>query len=106
MDRDERRGGNNEEYRAPVLRIGVRDAKANLSKVLRDVKRGREVVITEYGKPIGRIVPVRSLSLEERVAEMENRGELGPARPLAKPILPLIIPADVAQKYLQEEREK
>jgi len=39
-------------------RVGVRDLKARLSEYLRQVKQGHTVVITEHGKPLGRIVPV------------------------------------------------
>jgi len=93
------RSGKDEEYRIPTLRIGVRDAKASLSQVLREVKQGREVMITEYGKPIARVVPVRSLSLEERIAEMEERGEIeAGTTPVSRPVLPLPIPGSLAQK--------
>ena len=94
------------EYKIPDLRLGVRDAKTNLSWALREVKQGKEVVITEYGKPIARLVPARALSLEERLAEMESRGEIEPAsRPSRKLVLPLMIPGDLAQKLLEEGRE-
>ena len=97
--------GSPDEYPAPSLRIGVRDAKANLSHVLREVKAGREIVITEYGKPVARVVPVGNPGLEERIAEMEARGEIGPTKPAGKAFAPLRIPDGLAQKYLQEGRE-
>ena len=37
---------------------GIRELKARLSAYLRRVKAGETLVITERGKPIGRIVPV------------------------------------------------
>lgn len=36
---------------------GVREARQNLSALLDEVKRGREVVITEHGRPVARLVP-------------------------------------------------
>lgn len=36
--------------------VGIRELKNNLSKYMRRVKRGETIVITEYGKPIGRII--------------------------------------------------
>lgn len=92
-------------YPTPSLRIGVRDAKAGLSHVLREVKAGREVVITEYGRPIARVVPVGNPSLEDRIAEMEAQGEIEPMKPAKKALQPLRIPDGLAQKYLQEGRE-
>jgi prevent-host-death family protein len=93
------------EYPATSLRIGVRDAKAGLSQLLREVKAGREVIITEYGIPVARLIPVRELSLEDRIAEMEARGEIEPMKPAARPLRPLHVPEGLAQKYLQEGRE-
>jgi len=36
---------------------GVREARQNLSALLDEVKKGREVVITERGRPVARLVP-------------------------------------------------
>jgi prevent-host-death family protein len=36
---------------------GVREARQNLSALLDEVKRGREVVITEHGRPVAKLVP-------------------------------------------------
>lgn len=53
--------------------IGIRELKSRLSHYLRRVKAGETLVITERGKPIGRIVPVET-SLEERLAAMSRAG--------------------------------
>ena len=37
---------------------GVREARQNLSALLDEVKKGREVVITEHGRPAARLVPL------------------------------------------------
>jgi prevent-host-death family protein len=49
-------------------RVGVRELKSNLSSVLREVKGGRTILITERGKLVGRILPVEA-PLEETLAE-------------------------------------
>ena len=36
---------------------GVREARQNLSALLDEVRKGREVVITERGKPVAKLVP-------------------------------------------------
>lgn len=36
---------------------GVREARQNLSLLLDEVKKGREVLITEHGRPVARLVP-------------------------------------------------
>ena len=38
---------------------GVREARQNLTDLLDDVKKGREVVITDRGRPVARLAPVR-----------------------------------------------
>ena len=53
--------------------VGIRDLKARLSSYMRQVKDGATLVITERGKPIGRIVPV-SHSVETRLRELIQAG--------------------------------
>ena len=36
---------------------GIREARQNLSILLDEVKKGREVVITERGRPVAKLVP-------------------------------------------------
>ncbi len=38
--------------------VGVRELKAELSYYLRQVKAGHVVIITEHGKPVGRLMPL------------------------------------------------
>jgi prevent-host-death family protein len=49
-------------------RVGVRELKSNLSAVLREVKSGRVIVITERGKPVGRILPAE-MPVDEALEE-------------------------------------
>lgn len=37
---------------------GIREARQQFSKLLDTVKRGREIVITEHGRPVARLVPL------------------------------------------------
>lgn len=41
---------------------GIREARQNLSAILEEVRRGREVVITDRGRPVARIVPPQAES--------------------------------------------
>jgi prevent-host-death family protein len=36
---------------------GIREARQNLSLLLEEVQKGREVVITERGRPVAKLVP-------------------------------------------------
>lgn len=53
--------------------VGIRDLKARLSEYMKKVKSGQSIVITEHGKPVGRILPVAT-SLEERLEMLRKAG--------------------------------
>lgn len=92
-----------------TINAGVREAKMHLSKLLRHVKNGNEVVLTDRGRPVGRIVPIdaKELSLEERIQRLEDQGVLGPPpKGQAKAIpQPIPIADSMAQRYLREDRD-
>lgn len=44
---------------------GIRELKRRLSAYMRRVKAGETIVITEYGKPVARLVPIRESLIEE-----------------------------------------
>ena len=55
----------------------ITELKNSLSAYLRSVKAGEEMLITDRGRPIARIVPVSpSDSIEERMDDLERRGLL------------------------------
>ena len=60
---------------------GVAELKANLSQYLDRVKRGEEVVITDRGAPIARLVPLAG-QVEEgaRIERLVRAGVLLPGR--------------------------
>lgn len=61
----------------------VSELKARLSEYLNKVKAGAEVLITDRGKPVARIVPVRrSKDVRESLVKMEKQGliKLGSGR--------------------------
>lgn len=71
-------------------RISLREANQHLSRYVRSVERGEEVVITRRGEPVARLVPVtaeRKLTREqiaalERTRERMRRGyDLGGRMP-------------------------
>lgn len=93
------------EYGIQSRHVGVRDAKANLSRLLREVKSGQDVIITEYGRPIARIVPIGTANLADRLAEMEARGDIESRKSVIRTFQPIQVPEGLAQKYLQEDRE-
>lgn len=68
--------------------VGIRELRDGLSRHLAEVRAGGTITITDHGKPIARIVPVKRPSrLQELIAE----GRITPAGrrerlPLPEPI--------------------
>ena len=72
------------------LSVGVRELKMHLSEYLREIKKGKTIVITEHGKPVGRLIPT-TLSREDRIEAMRHAGvitwngkKLKPVKPIAR----------------------
>jgi prevent-host-death family protein len=53
--------------------VGIRELKANISKILKQVKAGKSIVITERGKPVGRIIPEEQ-SIKARLESLAEAG--------------------------------
>jgi len=90
--------------------VGVSKLKAYLNDYLEQVKAGTEVLITDRGKPVARLVPISRLKpTKEALARMEKQGliKLGSGKipkdfwnlPRAKD------PKGLVLKALLEERE-
>lgn len=90
------------------MSVGVRDAKTNLSKLLKAVKKNGEIILTDRGRPVGRIVPIEteSLPLQERVMRLEDQGVILPLSKKSRKRIPAPIPVedDLAQRLLKEDR--
>ena len=54
-------------------RVGIRELKSRLSEYLRQVKSGATLLITERGKPVGRITPIHA-SIDDRLEELIQAG--------------------------------
>lgn len=88
--------------------VGIRDAKIHLSRLVKVVRNGNEVTLTDRGKPVCKIVPItpQSLSFEERICRLEEQGIIEPTTGARMEKLPPALPLEkgLAQKYLQEDR--
>jgi prevent-host-death family protein len=86
---------------------GIREAKARLSQLLRDVQLGHEWTITERGKPVARLVAasVSRGPLVERLRRLEEIGVLerrvGSPRSLSPPLL---LADELGRRILDEDR--
>ena len=61
-----------------MVSVGVAKLKASLSAYLARVKSGQEVLVTEHGRPIARLVPVvpAASDADAHLAELERAGLL------------------------------
>ena len=88
----------------------VSELKARLSEYLDQVKGGSEILITDRGKPVARLVPLsRSRDLRESLVRMEKQGliRIGSGK-LPKDFWRMHRPGDSNGKLLQallEERK-
>ena len=91
-----------------TIKVGIREAKINLSKLLKRMMHGQEVIITDRGSPVGKIVPMpkNHLSFTERLGKMQEQGLLGPAQKGKARPLPPPLPAreGITQKFLQKDQ--
>lgn len=53
---------------------GVRELKNKLSHYLREVKKGRSIVITERGKIVATIVPAQERATAEKLQKLARSG--------------------------------
>jgi antitoxin (DNA-binding transcriptional repressor) of toxin-antitoxin stability system len=71
-------------------RIGIRELKSQLSRCVRDVKRGATILVTERGRPVARIAR-EAPSRAARIDMLRNAGSiqwsgrrLNSTRPIAR----------------------
>jgi prevent-host-death family protein len=58
------------------MRVGVRELKTHLSAHLDRVKAGQTVTVTEYGRPVARLVPVEQASIPADLAALVATGKI------------------------------
>ncbi|MCI5139691.1 MAG: type II toxin-antitoxin system prevent-host-death family antitoxin [Candidatus Electrothrix sp. AR1] len=93
---------------ATSQRVGIREAKANLSRYLHSVRQGNEIILTDRNRPVGKIVPIpaEELSLMDRLRELEEKGLIeADTTALESAPSSLSLPKkNLAQTFLQEDR--
>ena len=88
------------------LTIGIREAKAQLSRLVSEAERGTEWVITDRGRPVAKLVPLDDgmAPVGHRLAKLEKWGWIGPPASRAIPVSPPIRLHADPQRALQEDR--
>jgi prevent-host-death family protein len=57
-----------------VIVVNVHQAKTELSKLLRRVARGEEIVIARAGKPVARLVPLATAPAPRQLGADDGQG--------------------------------
>lgn len=78
------------------IQVGVRDLKSRLSEYLRQVKQGHILIITDHGKPVGRLLPAEQ-TLEERLRGLQEAGMVAWNGQPLKPLTPAAVNRSVRQ---------
>ncbi len=90
------------------MRIGLREANQRFSRAVKAVKAGKEVVLTDRGKPIAVIKPLgRARDIEGRLRELEAAGLLRPETKPGRmpPLAPRRLRGAPLARTVQEERD-
>lgn len=61
-----------------MTRVTIHEAKTHLSRLLEEVEKGGEVVISRRDKPIARLVPIEQPRPERKPGRMKGLIDIGP----------------------------
>lgn len=56
-----------------MIRVNVHEAKTHLSKLLEQVQKGEEVIISKGNKPIARLVLIDELKPERKIGSAKGK---------------------------------
>ena len=59
-----------------MVEIGIRELRADLSRLVKRVHAGEELVVTDHGRPVARLVPIHG---ERKIDRLIREGRVIPA---------------------------
>ncbi len=89
------------------MTVTIRELKNRLSEFLRRVQAGEELVVTDHGRPVATVVPVKAdgLTVEQRLQLMSSAGELtNPQVRSLKWTSPVVVRGRPLSRTIQEDR--
>ena len=93
-----------------MVSVDVHELKSRLSKYLRVVRRGEDILVTDRGEPVAELRQPSSASHAAAFPELERRARAGkvrlgaPNRPDLYPSRPSPLPPGTARRLLDEDR--
>ena len=85
--------------------VGVRELRQHLSRFLDRVKAGEDLVVTEHGREVARLVPATVEPYAELAARFGASVPVEPLEVIAARLAPAAAPAGTTDAYLAETRE-
>ena len=84
------------------MEVGIRELRADLSRWLKQVQAGEEILVTDRGKPVALITPANGRS---KLDELIARGLATPARrrPTRETMLPPIKTSGTVSDLVRDE---
>lgn len=88
-----------------AARVGVRELRQNLSRYLDRVKDGEDLVVTEHGREVARLVPAASDAYAELAGTFGATVPVEPLEAIAARLSPRAAPAGRTDAFLDESRQ-
>lgn len=91
------------------MTAGIRELKNDLSRYVREVKKGKRIAITEHGRVVAELVPPRVQPKPSRYEELIAEGVITPAKkrgPIPKLAIDHPLPPGTALALLDEIRNE
>ena len=70
-------------------KINIHNAKTNLSRLIEKAAKGDEVVISRAGKPVAKLVPIKTAAPRRRKGLLKNKIKIHPGfyKPLPEEVI-------------------
>jgi prevent-host-death family protein len=78
-----------------MRKAGIREARQNISELIESVRKGREILITDRGKPVARLVP----AARSHARAFPGRAAFRRSMPAVRPPLSLAIIEDREDRF-------
>jgi len=79
----------------------VHEARRKLTEILRKVKQGRSVTISERGREIARVIPIDTpVELDNRIEHLRRQGVILPATESRDAIRPIVRRPGALRRFL------
>ena len=102
-------GPNQETIMVMMSTVSISELKANLSRYLREVRRGGEVQVLDRGAPVARLVPAAATDDEGIRERLIGAGLLRPGNGAAAATLDqptLVLPVSVSEALFEDRTDR